>query len=170
MRAITPMKRQRWWQPARDTGREGFTSQWRSELIRLEPKNETIWREKYESIMMQKEEILILSCPTVKLSMTIPALYQLCATDAAMRLESGVKGCDTRSKTHSKISYWIPFRAFIFFFIPDRAAMDCQCSKRIFRKAAYSWNEQQKLKSRTFLFPEEFMKSIEMNMIVRKRW
>lgn len=58
------------------------------------------WREKYKSVMMQKEEILIGFCPTVKLSMTIPARYQLCATDAAMRLASGVKECQTRSKTH----------------------------------------------------------------------
>lgn len=46
------------------------------ELIRLEPENEPFWREFYKSIMMQKEEILIFSRPTVKLSVTIPALYQ----------------------------------------------------------------------------------------------
>lgn len=161
------MKRQHWWQPARDTGREGF-----SELIRLEPKNETIWREKYKSIMMQKEEILILSCPTVKLSMTIPALYQLCSTDAAMRLESGVKGCETRSNTHSKISYWIPFRAFIFY--PRQSSHGLPVFKINLSESCIlcseKWNEQQQQKSRTFLFPEEFMKSVEMNMIVRKRW
>lgn len=54
------------------------------------------------------------------------------------------------------------------FSIPGRAAVDCQRSKRIFGELHTSSSNEKKKgkKSQTFLFPEEFMKSIEMNVIV----
>lgn len=85
--------------------------------------------------MMQKEEILILSCPTVKLSVTIPALYRLCATDAAMRLDRVLKS--VRQGQRRTVRFHFESLSGPTFFIPDRAAVDFQCSKRILRKAAY---------------------------------